>query len=255
MAIQTSTLTVVGKVGNLVGRKGLDGKQVITIYQPNVSDAKTAAQVEQRAKVALAAKVAGMLGVVGKQVNVANGYAASRRGKLIRDILARITDGTGYSTPTLISSLPLVKSPGTAITYTEKNFTFTMPTTQASGSVAFSFHGETTGNDTLVRYCTALLLYNKTKNLWQSLSQVMTDSGSIRIYISSDWKDNEIVAYAYVLGVVLGANGLQPEVFMGDLEGDNTHYRLPVDSENVIYGALRYAQIESSIQTHTLSAN
>lgn len=256
MAIQTSTLTVVGKVGNLVGRKGYDGKQLISIYQPVVSDPKTPAQIEQRAKVALAAKVASMLGVVGRQALVANGSPANRYGRLVRQILAMLSDGEGFSTPSLLAALPLIKTPGGDITYSNKAFTYTPPTTVASGSIAYTFKGTLNEGDSLIRYCVALLLYNSTKDQWRSQSWVLDSDGSVRIYVGSDWKDNTVIAYAYVLGVLTnGNNTILPSASLGSLIGDQTQFQQVVDSENVLYGRYNYVQVDYMTHSANLSSN
>ena len=50
MAIQTSTLTVKGKVGNFVGRTGTGGRYYAGKYQPVVKNPRTEAQTAWRAK-------------------------------------------------------------------------------------------------------------------------------------------------------------------------------------------------------------
>ncbi|MBP5541346.1 MAG: hypothetical protein J6X88_06815 [Bacteroidales bacterium] len=253
--ILNSSLTGIGRMGNIVGRKGPNGRTYTSIYQPYVSNPKSPAQVEQRAKLSLASKVASMLGVVGKQALVANGYSASRFCTLVGQILGTLTDGEGYSSPSLLTGLPLVKRPGGDITYSEKGFTFVTPTEQASGSVAYKFIGTPNVDDTLVRYCVALMLYNVTADLWTSQSWVLDTAGTVRIYINSDWKNAQIYAYAYVLGVLRNGNGvLENTASLGSLVGDQSKFQLTVDSENVLYGKYNYAQIDSFIAGHTLAA-
>lgn len=65
MATQNSTITVNGKLGNIVGYKGRDGKRLARIRQTEVKNPKTEAQVIQRMILATAAKAyARMKGIV-----------------------------------------------------------------------------------------------------------------------------------------------------------------------------------------------
>lgn len=56
MATQNSTITVKGKLGNIVGYKGRDGKRLARIRQTEVKNPKTDGQVIQRMIIATAAK-------------------------------------------------------------------------------------------------------------------------------------------------------------------------------------------------------
>lgn len=252
--ILNSSLTGTGRMGNLVGRKGLDGKTYAAIYQPNVSNPKTPAQMEQRAKVALAAKVAGMLGVLGKQVLVANGYSTGRRGKLITQILGKITDGEGYSTPSLLAGLPLVKNPMGAVELSTRQFTFTEPTAQASGSIAYNFSATVPQDETLVRYCVAVMVYNATSGEWRATNRVLDEPGRVAIYIDQSWIDAQVYAYAYVLPVTVSANaGLNASATMGALTGNEKQFSQAIDTDGVIYGNFTYTQVNSLIEAHNFN--
>lgn len=61
MAIQTSTLTVTGKIGNFVGRKGKGGRYVAAKYQPVVANPRTVNQVTYRGKFSAVAKLSSSL--------------------------------------------------------------------------------------------------------------------------------------------------------------------------------------------------
>ena len=252
--ILNSSLTGTGRMGNLVGRKGLDGKTIAAIYQPTVSNPKTPAQMEQRAKVALAAKVAGMLGVLGKQVLVANGYSTGRRGTLIAQILGKITDGEGFSTPSLLAGLPLVKNPQGAVELTTRTLTFTEPTAQASGSVAYVFAANVPEEETIVRYCVALMAYNATTGEWRATNRVLDTPGRVSIYIDQSWIDAQVYAYAYVLPVtVSSAYALNASASMGALTGNDKQFQQAIDTDGVAYGNFTYTQVNSLIEGHNFN--
>lgn len=90
MAKQVSVYQYTGKLGEAVGSKGLDGKIMVRRAPASVSNPQTDAQMAQRAKLKLAAKVAGMLAEVGKTALVANGFKATRRGQLNKQLLEKM---------------------------------------------------------------------------------------------------------------------------------------------------------------------
>ena len=59
-----SIIQFTGRAGSAVGSKGKGGKVLLRQYQPSVTNPRTPAQMSQRAKMKLAAQVAGMLGDV-----------------------------------------------------------------------------------------------------------------------------------------------------------------------------------------------
>ena len=61
MATQNSTITVKGKLGNIVGYKGRDGKRLARIRQTEVKNPKTDGQVMQRMILATASKAYGRM--------------------------------------------------------------------------------------------------------------------------------------------------------------------------------------------------
>lgn len=64
MAIQNSTITIKGKLGNIVGYKGRDGKRLARIRQTEVYNPKTEAQTIQRMILATAAKAYSRMKVI-----------------------------------------------------------------------------------------------------------------------------------------------------------------------------------------------
>lgn len=61
MAVQNSTITVKGKLGNIVGYKGRDGQRLARIRQTEVKNPKTVAQTIQRLIIATAARAYGRM--------------------------------------------------------------------------------------------------------------------------------------------------------------------------------------------------
>ncbi len=61
MATQNSTITVKGKLGNIVGYKGRDGKRLARIRQTEVKNPKTDGQIIQRMILATASKAYGLM--------------------------------------------------------------------------------------------------------------------------------------------------------------------------------------------------
>lgn len=61
MATQNSTITVKGKLGNIVGYKGRDGKRLARIRQTEVKNPRTKGQIYQRMILATASKAYGRM--------------------------------------------------------------------------------------------------------------------------------------------------------------------------------------------------
>ena len=83
-----SIIQFTGRAGSAVGSKGKGGKVLLRQYQPTVANPRTPAQMSQRAKMKLAAQVAGMLGDVGRTALLANGNRKTDRGILIKRLLS-----------------------------------------------------------------------------------------------------------------------------------------------------------------------
>lgn len=102
MATQNSTITVKGKLGNIVGYKGRDGKRLARIRQTEVYNPKTEAQTIQRMILATAAKAySRMKGIVdhsfqGVQYGgVSQSYFLKRAMEDIRNWVAQTISITG----------------------------------------------------------------------------------------------------------------------------------------------------------------
>ena len=72
MARIVSIFQFTGRAGSAVGMKGKGGKILLRQYQPTVANPRTQAQMSHRAKMKLAAQVAGMLGEVGRTALIAD---------------------------------------------------------------------------------------------------------------------------------------------------------------------------------------
>lgn len=102
MATQNSTITIKGKLGNIVGYKGRDGKRLARIRQTEVYNPKTEAQTIQRMILATAAKAySRMKGIVdhsfqGVQYGgVSQSYFLKRAMEDIRNWVAQTISITG----------------------------------------------------------------------------------------------------------------------------------------------------------------
>lgn len=244
MARQTSTITVTGKLGNLVGRKGLYGAFTAGIYQPDVSNPKTALQTYQRSKMALAAKVAGMLGVMGQQINVANGLPATRRGSLVRSIMAHIEDHEGG--PRLGSALPLVLNPKAQVSFGTRAVAVTAPTAAASGSLAYSYEA-TVEQGEGIRYLVACLYYDPTLDEWRNNVAVQSRPAPVRTYVPFTWKGHTVNAYCYVLAITTNPMELGTTGSMGSLEGTDQNFTIAVGSDTLYGNNIAYTQVDAYI--------
>lgn len=238
-----------GKVGNVVGMKGFGGKFNARIYVPgeNINDAKTTEQVYQRSKLALAAKVAGMLGVMGEQVNVANGIRATRRGALVRNIMAYIEDAVAG--PQLAADLSIVKNPKASVAVGERSVQVTAPTVLTSGRAIYA-PTVTAEAGTLRRYIVALLVYNSVKDDWRSQVRVFAADAAetkVTLFFPNSWAGDSVIFYGYTLGMTTDPTIAGVVSSFGNLTGTEETISIPVDSTGVAYGNLLFSQIDTYI--------
>lgn len=251
MARQTSSITFVKKFGNMVGSKGMDGKFNARLYIPgeDIKDAKTPTQVYNRAKMALAAKVAGMLGVMGEQVLVANGLKATRRGMLVRSIYARINDAvTG---PELGANLDLVLNPRGSMSV-DPTIRYAAPSGLLNGTVKFKVSCTPEEGD-LQRVIVCLLVYNSTKQEWRNTVRAFPASAAtmeVTTFIPPNWAGDTVVSYGYTMGILTDEQSAVV-TSIGDLTGTTEAIAMGIDSNNVAYGALLYTQINATVETST----
>lgn len=256
MAIQRGILRFTGRVGSVVGRKGVDGKYIMSEHQPIVNSPNSDEQKEVQSSLAIASKVAAMLGVLGQQVNIANGYAATRRGKLVANLYSQISGMTPPLTGSILpAELNLINCPAGVI---DRGATLRVvrPEVDASGSVTMTWQNELDDNrETLERNLAALLVYNEDKHEWLSVAQVLAASASsIMLYITSDWRSDVLHIYGYIMGVVRGAtNVLVPPYSMGSMIGAEEGF-IVHNTADILVGNYRYPQISSIYQKNALGS-
>ncbi len=255
MARQTSTITVTGKLGNMVGAKGYDGKYNAFHYVPGDerSNPKTTEQVYQRSKLALAAKVAGMLGILGNQVLVANGMRPNRRGALVRNIMQYIDDAVGG--PALGTRLPLVRSPRAKVEITDRAFAVLPAAPDRSGNISYNFTGNAL-RGTAVRYLVSFMIYDPTLDQWIYTCEVQTTPAKVYNYVDESMNGHEVFCYAYVLAVTTDPTTLGSEGIMGPLTGTEEGFNIAVDSQGVLYGKnIAFSQIDTCVQRVSILAS
>jgi hypothetical protein len=154
MARIVSIIQFTGRAGSAVGSKGKGGKILLRQYQPTVANPRTAAQMQQRAKIKLAAQVAGMLGEVGRTALLANGNRKTDRGLLIKQLLKSVRvsqDGTkanlGYDL-NLIANPSYARSLSLTVTSESNAFVATYSGAQQGEVIAkcILIHDLATGN-------------------------------------------------------------------------------------------------------------
>jgi len=154
MARIVSIIQFTGRAGSAVGSKGKGGKILLRQYQPTVANPRTAAQMQHRAKMKLAAQVAGMLGEVGRTALLANGNRKTDRGLLIKQLLKSVRvsqDGTkaslGYDL-NLIDNPSYSRSLSLTVTSETNAFVATYSGAQAGEVIAkcILVHDLATGN-------------------------------------------------------------------------------------------------------------
>lgn len=241
MATQNSSITATGKFGNMVGRKGLDGKTTMAIYQPIVANPQTQAQMEIRARLALAAKVAGMLGILGGQVNVANGYRDSRKGKLTSKIFANTSVNPVSGKAVLNPTLDLVTNVRLNCEQQDR-LTVTKGSDQAAGSGSLTITYASPETDIeILRVIGAVLLYDEASDQWRHASNAFNaPTGTIRLY--HPFTQGPIHAFGYSMAIArLKGTGIT----LGSLSGTG-EFVLALDRDGLAHGNYLYTQIQSS---------
>ena len=189
MARIVSIFQFTGRAGSAVGSKGKGGKVLLRQYQPTVANPRTAAQMSTRAKMKLAAQVAGMLGAVGRTALVANGLRKTDRGKLVKTLLQNIKVSADGSKASLGYDLNLVGNPSY-----KRNLTLTI-TNESSAFVA-TFTGAEAG-EVIAK---AILVHDLATGNWRHTSEMDTDT-TISIGKSANEAGDALEVFAY--GIVL----------------------------------------------------
>ena len=189
MAKIVSLIQYVGKAGNTVGQKGPKGGIVFKQKAASVSNPRTDAQMAHRAKMKLAAQVAGMLGEVGRTSLIANGHKKTDRGLLIKRLLHSIVVNQNGSQASLLYDLHLVDNPS----YAEA---ITMQITSDSSQFTATFSGAAEGEP--IAKC--IMVHDLNTGLWRHTAALDTRT-AISIGKSANESGDALEVFAY--GIVL----------------------------------------------------
>ena len=187
MAKIVSIIQYVGKAGNTVGQKGPKGDVVFKQKAASVANPRTDAQMAQRAKMKLAAQVAGMLGEVGRTSLIANGFRKTDRGTLVKRLLHSIVVNNGQAQ--LLYDLHLVDNPS----YAEA---ITMQITSDSSQFIATFSGAAEGEP----IAKAIMVHDLNTGLWRHTAALDTRT-AISIGKSANESGDALEVFAY--GIVL----------------------------------------------------
>ena len=214
MAKIVSIFQFTGRAGTAVGMKGKGGKILLRQHQPSVANPRTDAQMAHRAKMKLAAQVAGMLGEVGRASLIANGLRRTDRGQLIKRLLKSVVVNQDGSQASLQYDLHLVDNPS----YAEA---ITMQITSDTSQFTATFSGAAAGE--AIAKC--IMVHDLSTGLWRHTAALDTRT-AIAIGKSANESDDalEVFAYGIVLEPktqdawgVLGQTGANQQGFVLDL--------------------------------------
>ncbi len=189
MAKIVSLIQYVGKAGNTVGQKGPKGGIVFKQKAASVSNPRTDAQMAHRAKMKLAAQVAGMLGEVGRTSLIANGHKKTDRGLLIKRLLQSVVVNQNGSQASLMYDLHLVDNPS----YAEA---IAMQITSDSSQFTATFSGAAEGEP--IAKC--IMVHDLNTGLWRHTAALDTRT-AISIGKSANESGDALEVFAY--GIVL----------------------------------------------------
>ena len=189
MARIVSIIQFTGRAGSAVGSKGKGGQVLLRQYQPSVANPRTDAQMSQRAKMKLAAQVAGMLGEVGRTALIANGYKKTDRGILIKRLLKSIVVNQDGSQASLQYDLQLVDNPS----YREA---LSLAVTSEANAYVATFSGASEGE--VIAKC--IMLHDLSTGLWRHTAALNANT-SISLGKSASEAGNALEVFAY--GIVL----------------------------------------------------
>ena len=189
MARIVSIFQFTGRAGSAVGMKGKGGKILLRQYQPTVANPRTAAQMSNRAKLKLAAQVAGMLGEVGRTALIANGLRKTERGQLIKTLFQSIKVNADGSKASLGYDLNLVGNPS-------YKRSLSVAVTNESSAYVATFSGANEG-EVIAK---AILVHDLNTGNWRHASAMDTDT-TVSIGKSANESGDAIEVFAY--GIVL----------------------------------------------------
>ena len=187
MARIVSIFQFTGRAGSAVGSKGKGGKILLRQYQPTVANPRTQAQMSHRAKMKLAAQVAGMLGEVGRTALIANGLRKTERGMLIKQLLQSVK--VNDTKASLGYDLNLVSNPSYAESIS------VVITSETSAYVA-TFSGAAEG-EVIAK---AILVHDVNTGIWRHASAMDTNT-TLSLGKSANESGDALEVFAY--GIVL----------------------------------------------------
>jgi len=219
MARIVSIFQFTGRAGSAVGSKGKGGKILLRQYQPTVANPRTAAQMSNRAKLKLAAQVAGMLGEVGRTALIANGQRKTERGILIKSLLQHVKVSADDTQAALGYDLNLVSNPS----YAEA---IGLVITSESNAFVATYSGAAQG-EVIAK---AILVHDIATGLWRHASAMDTNT-TLSIGKSASEAGDALEVFAY--GIVLqpktnegfnniGQTGANPTGYVIDLNKVST---------------------------------
>ena len=215
MARIVSIFQFTGRAGSAVGMKGKGGKILLRQHQPTVANPRTAAQMSNRAKLKLAAQVAGMLGEVGRTALIANGQRKTERGQLIKQLFQSIKVNADGTKASLGYDLNLVANP---------NYKRSLSVTVTSESSAFvaTFTGAEAG-EVIAK---AILVHDLATGNWRHTSAMDTDT-SPSLGKSANENGDALEVFAY--GIVLMPKTTEGFNNVGQTGANQTGYVIDLD--------------------------
>ena len=215
MARIVSIFQFTGRAGSAVGMKGKGGKILLRQHQPTVAHPRTAAQMSNRAKLKLAAQVAGMLGEVGRTALIANGQRKTERGQLIKTLFQSIKVNADGSKASLGYDLNLVGNPS-------YKRSLSVAVTAESTAYVATFTGANEG-DVIAK---AILIHDLVTGNWRHTSAMDTDT-SLSIGKSANESGDAIEVFAY--GIVLMPKTSEGFNNVGQTGANATGYVIDLD--------------------------
>ena len=215
MARIVSIFQFTGRAGSAVGMKGKGGKILLRQYQPIVANPRTAAQMSHRAKIKLAAQVAGMLGEVGRTALIANGLRKTERGMLIKQLLQSIKVSADGTKASLGYDLNLVSNPS-------YKRSLSVAVTAESTAYVATFTGANEG-EVIAK---AILVHDLNTGNWRHASAMDTDT-TVSIGKSANESGDAIEVFAY--GIVLMPKTSEGFNNIGQTGANQTGYVIDLD--------------------------
>ncbi len=215
MARIVSIFQFTGRAGSAVGMKGKGGKILLRQYQPTVANPRTQAQMSHRAKMKLAAQVAGMLGEVGRTALIANGLRKTERGQLIKQLLQAVKVSADGTKASLGYDLNLVSNPS-------YKRSLSVAVTNESSSFVATFTGAQEG-EVIAK---AILVHDLATGNWRHASAMDTNT-TLSLGKSANESGDAIEVFAY--GIVLMPKTSEGFNNIGQTGANQTGYVIDLD--------------------------